>query len=393
MTNSDKKQEYFKNEDGDFDSLYLTAILFKHKYLILSTVFLATVASIVVAFMLPVWFKSTTNVVPPQTEDSGLGGAISGLSNALKDFGLSQLSGAGGDTYTFMVVLESRTVIDSLIKKYDLAKEYEIPYSEMDLLREAFSENIYVSYEKEGNYIISIWDKEPERAANIANDYVQIANDLAVKVFRQEKTLSRKHLEKRVSVLDSVLTEIGDSLSKFTKSTMMFAPEEQARSVSEALAELKANKIQSDIMYNFYKKNYGDDYPYTQFYKEMKAQTEQQVSTALEKPGFAGDFSIRNASDVTVQYFKYYTEYETYSKVKAFLLPMLEEARLDESKQVKNLYVIDEAIPALKKDKPRRSVIVIGSFLAAVVFIIVLILMVYSFKNFKNKYKKIANKL
>lgn len=391
MTNNMK--EHFKNEKGEFESIFVTALLFKHKWLIILTVFFATAASVVVSFMLPVWYRSTTNVVPPQTEDTGLSSALSGLSGALKDFGLTQLGGVGGDTYTFMVILESRTVLDSIIKKYDLAKEYDIPYSEMDMLREAFRANVSITYEKQGNYIISVWSKDPKKAADMANEYVQIANELSVKVFRQEKTISRKHLENRIAVIDSNLVAVGDSLEVFSRDNMMFAPEEQARAVSLALADLKANKIQTQIIYDYYKNNYGEDYPYTSLYKSLLTQTTNQVEQALEEPGYAGDFSIRDASSVTIKYMKYYTEFETYSRVKAFLLPMLEEARLDETKQIKNLFVVDEAIPALKKDRPRKSIIVAGTFIASFVFIVVLILGIYSFKNFNNKFKKIKDSI
>lgn len=390
---TEERKEHFKNDKGEFESIFVTAILFKHKILIISTVFVATVISIFVALSLTEWYRSTTNVVPPQSESSGLGGAISGISNALKDFGLTQLGGAGGDTYTFMVILQSRTVLDSIIKKYDLAEEYEIPYSEMGLLRDAFLSNVEIGYQKEGNYTVTVWSKDPKKAADMANDYVNIANDLAMDVFRREKKLSRIHLESRLAKIDSSLVKVGDSLEKFSRSTLLFSPEEQARAVSEALAELKAQRIQSEIMYNFYKNTYGEDYPSTKMYKDIKEQTDKQLNKAEDKPGFAGDFSIRDASEVTIKYYRLYTEFETYSRVKAFLLPMLEEAQLDEQKQLKSLYVIDEAIPALKKDKPRRSIIVAGTFIGSFVFIVVLILGIYSFKNFKNKYDKIKDNI
>lgn len=292
-----------------------------------------------------------------------------------------------------MVILESRTVLDSIIRKYDLAEEYDIPYSEMDLLRKAFLGNVSITYEKQGNYLISVWSQDPKKAADMANEYVQIANSLSVDIFRKEKTLSREHLESRIGAIDSSLSLVGDSLEAFSKAKMMFAPEEQARAVSLALADLKASRIEAQIMYEFYEQNYGSDYPYTQMYEELLKQTKEEVHKALEEPGYAGDFSIRDASGVTIKYMKYFTEFETYSRVKAFLLPMLEEARLDESKQVKNLYVIDEAIPAQKKDKPRKSIIVAGTFLASFVFIIILILGIYSFKNFNNKFKSIKDNI
>ena len=78
------------------------------------------VVSVILSLMLPNWYMATTNVVPPSQDDSGLSSAVSGISSALREFGLSKLSGSsGGETYSFIVILQSRTVVDSMIKHFN----------------------------------------------------------------------------------------------------------------------------------------------------------------------------------------------------------------------------------------------------------------------------------
>jgi uncharacterized protein involved in exopolysaccharide biosynthesis len=112
-----------------------------------------------------------------------------------------------------------------------------------------------------------------------------------------------------------------------------------------------------------------------------------KIENAENKPGFAGDFALRNATEIGISYMKIYTELETFAKVKAFLMPNLEEAKLKEIKNIKNLFIVDEAIPPNKKDRPKRSVIVAGSAIGTFSIIVIGILLINSFKNFRRKYK------
>jgi hypothetical protein len=64
---------------------------------------------------------------------------------------------------------------------------------------------------------------------------------------------------------------------------------------------------------------------------------------------------------------KLYTEYEAMSKVKAFLMPMLEQAKLDEIREAPTMYVLDYAKPAFKKSRPKRLTIAAGTALGVFV--------------------------
>ena len=393
MAEVKKGTEHFKNESGEFEGIYVAALLFKHKWWVISSVFVLTVASVIISYILPVYYKSTVNVVPPQGGESGLGGAMSSISSALQDFGLTKLGGVEGQSYTFLVILQSRTVIDSMINKFDLDEVYDIPMSSDDDIRMKFQGNTDVSYEKEGNYYISVWDKDKQRAAEMANYYVDIANDIAIRLYREENRLSREHMEMRIAQLDSLLNNLSDSLETFSRETMLFAPQEQAKALSESIAEIKTQKIQNEIMYKFFSQNFGDDYPQSVMYENILGQLDKKLNSIQNDPGFAGNFALRNAGEHVVKYMKLYTEFETYSKVKAYLLPMLEKANVDIKKQIKNLYVIDRAIPADRKDKPRRSFIVAGTFIGSFVLVVLVILLIYGLKNLNNRYKEVKDRI
>ncbi len=374
-------------ENNTYSNLKLLFLLFKHKIFIISFTALCAITSIIVALLLPPWYTAKVNVVPPK-DASGTSGLMGSVTSALKDFGLSKLGGKSGESYTFIVVLESRTVIDSMIKKYDLPSSYDIPDTLMDDVRAEFLSNVDVTYEKEGNYLISVTDKDKNRCAEMANDYVEIANNFAIKLSKTETSDNLKYLEKRVAATDSTLQDIGTKLQIYSKSKQVLSPMDQAKAVSSSLAEFKAQAIQYEIQYQFLRDNYGEDYSKTKLIKDLYNKSLQKLDEIETEPGFAGNFALNDAAEVGINYLKLYAEYETFTKVKAFLMPMYEETRLDINKNQKNLYVLDEAIAPQKKSKPKRSVIVAGSTFGGFVLAMLFVVFFNSYKELKEKYQQ-----
>ena len=122
------------NKEREFNPFLLTAYLLKKKYYILIFTVLALAGGIIYALTLPNWYKSEVNCVPPNTSSSGLDQMMGGLSSTLKDFGLTKLGGKT-EGYSYTVILNSRSILDSIIYKYHLWDEYEIDTVKMSLLR------------------------------------------------------------------------------------------------------------------------------------------------------------------------------------------------------------------------------------------------------------------
>jgi len=374
----------------EFSSIHLLALIVKHKYFVFGFTLLSTLIAVIVAFLvLKNEYKSTVNVVPPQQQD-GLQGAMSAISSTLRDIGLSKLTGkSASDNYSFIVILMSRTVMDSIINEFDLINVYKVDDGLMSEARKELENNLEITYEKDGNYFISVWDKDPVRAAQIANRIVEIANNIAIRIFREEVKLNKENMEARLRNTDSTIKAIADTLQKFSKRTLLFSPTEQAKSITQALSDLKAEEIKYDILYQYYKNIYGANDYLTQSIATIKEETSKKVEQSKNLPGFAGNFAITDAAQEGIEFLRLYTEFETYSKVKAFLLPIVEQNRIDEVKNIKNLIVLDPATPADKKDRPKRSLIIAGTFLGSFFLVILLLALIYAIKDTKEKLKKL----
>ncbi|OGU16185.1 MAG: hypothetical protein A2X61_12960 [Ignavibacteria bacterium GWB2_35_12] len=372
----------------NFDGVFYIALLIKHKIFILIVTAISCIASVIITLIMPNWYSATVNAVPPKKAIGSLfENAMSNISSTLREFGLTKLKGGQVEGYSYLVLLNSRTVKDSMIQRYNLAKEYEIPDSLHTEILQEFENNIEIEFESEGNYSITVTDKKRNRVADMANTYINITNSLAEKILHTEATKSKEYIENRLNTIDATIKVIADSLQKFSRKTFLFSPMDQASSISSAYADIKAELIQQEIMHELLKNKYGENDPYTQIQKDLIAKIRNKVSEVESKPGFAGNFPLKNATSVGLEYLRLYAEYETFSKVKGFLQPMLEDARLDESRQTMSLVVVDPAVKPDKKSKPKRSIIVLGATFGGFALSILLVLLVNGYYNLKNNYK------
>jgi tyrosine-protein kinase Etk/Wzc len=362
-------------------------ILLENKWTILVFVLLSTLAGLIISLLIPNKYTASVNAVPPKTSTSTFESVLGSLSSTLKDIGLTKLTGKTEGIYSFLVILDSRAVKDSLIRKYRLDTVYNIPFTKMTKLRKTFESNLEIALEPEGNYVISFTDENPMRAAAVANDYIEISNSIGQQVIRTEASFNREYLEKRINSIDSVISVIIDSLQMYSKEKLIFSPEEQAKAISTSYIELKANKISQEVIYDLYKSRFGENDPVTLTQKNILESLKSKLSDLENKPGFVGNFPLTSLTKVGSEFLRLYAELETYTKVKSILLPLLEENRLNENKQMQFLIVLDKATPPDQKSKPKRSLIVLGAFFGSFILISCFLVFLYSFKNFLSSTK------
>jgi uncharacterized protein involved in exopolysaccharide biosynthesis len=374
------------NHSGAFDALKVLAILLRHKVFIFASVLVVTAAALVYSLTMDNWYAATVSMVPPKRSPSGMDGMLSGVTSALKDIGLSKVGGKGGESYDYIVFLNSRRLRDTIIDLFDLSKVYDIPAEKRTKLRAALDANLQINYEPEGNYTITAWHTNPQTAAKMANTIVEIANERAREIEQTESRVTREYLEQRLAQADSIINNVSAELQAFSKQKLLIAPEAQAEAAASGLADLRAEIIKQEIMYQALKNNYGESDQATIQQARTINDLKGQLKKAESQPGFGGNFPLNEASGVGFRFQKLYVELETFSKLKAFLLPMIEQNRLDENRYARTMYVLDPAVPPDQKDKPKRSLIVLGAALASLILSTFFVLVRYRYRTFKKQY-------
>lgn len=371
-----------------FPTASMIGVLLRRMWIILAAAVLAAVGAYLYTRTLPEYFKSTVNCVPAQNDQSSLGGAMGGIGSALKDFGLTKLGGSKGEQYEFIVVLFTRSIRDSMIKEFDLATEYELQGKPMQAVRDEFESNLQVELRAEGNYEISIWSKDPAKAVKMCKSFVGYTNQVANRIARMDAVKTSGYLEQRVSKIDSAIAALTDSLGRYGRDYLLFSPVDQAKASASALSEAKANILKQETLLGLLERSYGTDDPQVRAQRSMLSEMEAQLQRVQTEPGFAGNFAITDAAGIGAKYVKLTAEFEAYAKVKAFLLPTLEQTRLDQMKSTPSLLVVDEPILAEKKDRPKRSLVAAGAGFGVGVLVILVILLIEGWRSIKQRYGK-----
>ncbi|MCS7000395.1 MAG: Wzz/FepE/Etk N-terminal domain-containing protein [Bacteroidota bacterium] len=355
----------------------------RYRKLIAAVASVGTVAAAIVAFLLPNEYASTVNAVPPKRPQTGMESVLGGISSALRDIGLMRVTPgrAAAMGYDFMVVLQSRSLLDSLIDRFDLITVYEITDAKsLDSARSMAREELMDRYEVEldgaGNYRITVIDRDRYRAAAMANAVVEIANNIARDLDRRENEVLLQGIQQRIDAMLARMNVVADSLSLVSRKTLMFAPLEQAQAAASAIAETKAQLLSQEIILTVLEQRYGNEDPATEQQRRVVESLRQKVNQLEQRPGFVGNFSLKDAPKAAYDYMRYYTELETMMRLKAAMAPTLEDIRSSLTRYSPSLYVVDAAIPAVKKERPRRLLIIGGALVSSAIlgFIIAMLL-------------------
>lgn len=390
-----------KEESKNFENFLI--ILVKHRKSIFINVLIITISAIIISLILEKSYTSSASLIPPKKKD-GLFGDIGGFSSAIEDISSSLMGRLGNvseEAYNYLVILQSRTASEKVINKFKLRDIYEIdedvPFEEV--LKE-LEDNVEFSIEDEGNFIISVTDKSPNRAANMANYYVEILNEINTTLSVTEARSNREFIERRFIQLQSDIIRVEDSLQNFSDKYHVIEMEEQLKAAITVAAEIKAQTELAIIERDLLKASYGKDNPLV---KQADLKVEK-LSNRLAEMKFGEDKNLKSSlnlfipfekiSEIGIQYIRLMRDFEIQNKILEFIYPIYEQAKIEEQKNIPAVLVLDKAIPPEKKSSPKRVIIVLAAFLLSLFFSISYAVINESYKSLQKdevRYRRIKN--
>jgi capsule polysaccharide export protein KpsE/RkpR len=206
---------------------------------------------------------------------------------------------------------------------------------------------------------------------------------------------NRQFLEKRVNDVKDSLQYAEDKLEQFQKKTGMYEAESQTKAILEQIAKFQAQIAEKQTEYSIYKQLYGDN----------SAQAENAKIVAKEfalklkqieagKDSINTMLSLNKLPENAINYFRLYGNVQIYTKILEFELPLYEQAKFQEQKDVPILQVIDPAIPPAKRSFPKRTIM---AFLITIVLMLILLVFILLKENKNlagsNEYLYIKNNL
>jgi capsule polysaccharide export protein KpsE/RkpR len=351
-------------------------VLWEERRFLAKALFAGLAASLTLALVIPPQFKSTVQLMPPDQQAANLSSLAS---LAGRSTGTGALAGLAGDLLgqrtsgdLFVGVLESRTVRSALVTKFDLRKVYKKKLWE-DAGKRLSKETEITQDKKSGIVTITVEDRSPQRAADMAQEYVDQLDRVMTQLNTSSAHREREFLEGRLQQVSQSLETAERDFSLFASANAAVDIPEQGKAMVEAASTLEGQLIAAQTELQGLREIYADDNVRVRAMQARVNELQSQMDKLGGKPGgldtaasTSGDLypSIRKLPLLGVQYADLLRNTKVQEAVFEALTQEYELAKVAEAKEVPSVKVLDAPnIAERKSSPPRRVITIVGTLL------------------------------
>ncbi len=317
-------------------------------------------------------YRSTASLLPAQQRSVGIESLIGGRLGSLA----GSIVGSGRTAIfdRYQVLLNSETTKRQIVEKFDLITAYEAEgsaYPMLDAIK-ILDGNTSFRGQLEGNFIIDVWDKSPEKAQAIAEYYVNLLNDFNNDISTKEAREYRIFIETRYLQGKLEIDSLRQELAAFQMEYGVFELNEQVKAYFGLISTVAAEKLQMEMRLELLSRSIGTE---SAAYQQERAQYNvvvDKLNTLYNSP--TTDPLLLNMStlpDIAKQYFELMQTIEIQAEILQYIVPLYEQAKLEEAKALPLVSIVDHPRVPEKKDRPFRAMIVISAFLSSFVTLVV----------------------
>ena len=311
-----------ENLDDEISLLDLAITLAKHKKLILGVPMIAAIVVAIYSFIIPPTYTADTQMLPPQQQSS----ASAMLSQLGALGGMAGVAGIKNPNDTYVAMLKSRTIQDNMIKRFRLQAVYKTKTPETT--RKALNGATTVKVGKDGIIGISVDDKSPQRAAMLANGYVDELQQLTQVFAVTEASHRRLFYEKQLLQAKQNLGDAEIALKQLQEKTGIIHLDAQAQLGIGTAAGLKGQiamrEVELGAMRTFATGNNPDYIRIQQTLSGLKAQL-NKVETGTVVPS--------KVPEAGLEYIRKVRDLKYAETIYEMLAKQFEMAKIDEAKK------------------------------------------------------------
>jgi len=374
------KAAYTEQDSDEFSLLDLALVLAENLRVLILVPLAAGLAALGISYLIPPTYTATTRILPPAQQQSTSAALAAQLGSLAGLVGGS--AGLKNSADQYVALLKSRSVYDAIIQRFDLRKLYDERYIE-DARKELEKQSRVSAGVKDGIISIEVDDRDPKRAADMANAFVEELRNLS-------KTLAITEAAQRRLFFEEQLTQAKDNLTKseltlrgsaVSEATLRTVPQ----SALEALARLKAQITAQEIKLASMRTFMTDSNP------EFRLAIQELVALRAELSK-AEQSNTSKATGEGVEYIAKYRDFKYHETLFELMAKQYELARLDEAREGAVIQVVDAAQPPERKSKPKKALIAVLTTLAVFFATVLFVFVRQAFRNMAGQSKS-AEKL
>jgi tyrosine-protein kinase Etk/Wzc len=332
----------------------------------------------IIAFSLPRWYRATTTLFPP--ESSGVLSVSEELVRRLATPLLGAVATGASPGAVCVDVLGSRAVGEQLIAEFGLMEAYDTGTIEECL--DALHSHTDLSFHENGILVVSFEDRDPRRAAEIANRMVGLLDGVMrdIKISRAART--REFIEQQMLERRELLSRAEDEFRAFQEKSHMVDVEEQLAATMDLVTELTARAISLEIEMKIAAHHTSTS---SQQYRRMQAEYDGVVEQLGKLKGGEADStssaagalapSLAEVPAAALQYGRLQRALEVQTRVYKLLVTEYEKASIEAVRDTPLIQVLDRAEIPTQHARPRRGLLILVGGALELVWSVALVLL------------------
>ena len=361
---ADAREEQQENE---VDLLDYWRVLRKRGRLIVGLTLVSVITTGFLSyFVMTKIYESKATILAPRES----GGAGSGLLAALAATGPRPIVGdllpsTGSYRDVFVAILKSRTMAQDLVDKFNLKDYYRAKYT-ADAIK-ALETTTEIKVSKEGVISVTVEDKDPKLAADLANTYITNLDRLFAKLGTTDASRQRIFVAERLEKTEKALRQAEEALRLFQETNKAIVIQEQAKTAIEEVARVKGQIVAAEAQLEFIRAFSTESNPQVLAQKrqveEMKRHLAQMqygqgmdLPSESRNPGQARkDFQVpfTKVPELGMELVRLARDVKVQETVSGLLTAQFEQAKVNEARDMPTVQLLDKAVPAVRKSKPK----------------------------------------
>jgi uncharacterized protein involved in exopolysaccharide biosynthesis len=351
---------------------YLLILTRWKRFLILNSI-LWIAAAVIVSMLLPKSYTAQVVMMPPKSSSNGLSKLAKNLPMAKLAGNVGSLMSMGGSENLeniYLAILASRSLQMDVIHKYELIHVYKFDrkrrYYIEDVIK-AFNKHVGVEVTDEGTFVISVEDRDPVRAADMANFMADRLDEIYKRLAVETEHNQRMFLEDRLKLSKADLDSAETRYTQYLIDNRMLDIDEQAKATIEAGSNIEARYMAAELKLDLSRKIFANGNPKIHEQEMELSELKRQRNQMLKERKSDLLIPYRMAPEIGQQLIRLKRDLKVQEAIFEFIMQQYETSKFEEAKNTPVVQILDKAEPPQKKTFPKRVIIVLMAAAGSVV--------------------------
>jgi tyrosine-protein kinase Etk/Wzc len=325
----------------------------------------AVAIAVLIAFLLPAQYTATASFIPPSLGgSSSMASAILGQIPALAG-GSDLMSGLKNPGDVYAGILDSRSVLDSLVKQFDLLHVYKVKkQSDADKI---LASSTKVTVDPKSSIVsLEVTARSPQLAHDLANAYLEELRRTNGRLALSQASQRRLFFQEQLNEEKNNLADAEVALKQTQERSGLIAPAGQTATQIRIIAETQAQIAGRQVQLAALKQYATDENPEVISLRSEISNLQDQLAQLQKGDGTGSATTIPTSKvpGLELDYIRKERDLKYHETLFEMLARQYESARLDEAREAPIVQVLDPASYPDTKSRPRRKLIaLLGVFL------------------------------